>query len=294
MIENKFYTCKYDRAFKEVMLSKKNEELLKWFLEDILKVKIKEIEVQTIEMNNGNIHVRRKYADVMLKTNAGKIEIEINACSAPYVHPRNMAYISNIYSNHILVGEDYSEEVPIIQINFSYGLKDKEKIRTYKMRDESGLEYVKNFTIYEINMEYYKEIWDNKNEKEIEENKYYIMLDLEEKEIEKISKKDRMVEKYMEEIKRVNCDPEFQLYMTYEEDQRKIFNSRMKESEQIGLERGMKKGIQEGMQKGLAEGLEKGIEQEKVRNAKNFKELGTPIDVIAKATGLSTIEIEKL
>ena len=28
MIENKFYTYKYDRAFKEVMLSKKNEELL--------------------------------------------------------------------------------------------------------------------------------------------------------------------------------------------------------------------------------------------------------------------------
>ena len=89
----KFYTCKYDRVFKEVMLSKENEELLKWFLEDILKVKIENIEINTIEMNSGSINVKRKYVDVMLKTNVGKIEIEVNACNAPYVHPRNMTYI---------------------------------------------------------------------------------------------------------------------------------------------------------------------------------------------------------
>ena len=278
MIINKFYTCKYDRAFKEVMLSKKNEELLKWFLEDILKVKVESIEVQTIEMNSGNINVRRKYVDVMLKTNVGKIELEINACNENYVHPRNMAYISNIYSNHTLVGQDYSEDVPIIQINFSYGLKEKEKIRMYKMQDKSGKEYVKNLIIYEINMEYYKEIWDNKNEKEIDKNKYYIMLDLEENQLEEISKKDRMVENFMEELKKVNNNPEFQAYMTYEEDQEKIFNSRMKESERKGLERGLKKGIQ----------------QEKIEIAKNLKKDGIDINKIIEYTSLSKEEVEKL
>ena len=274
MVVNKFYTCKYDRPFKEVMLNKKNEDLLKWFLEDILKVKIERIEVQTIEMNNGNINVRRKYVDVMLKTNVGKIEIEINACNAPYVHPRNMAFISNIYSNHTLVGEDYSEEVPIIQINFSYGLKDTEKIRAYKMRDDSGKEYVKNFTIYEINMEYYKEMWDNGDKEEIDKNKYYIMLDLEENQLKKISKKDRMVESFMEELKKVNSNPEFQAFMTYEEDQAKIFNSRMKES--------------------YNNGIEQGIKQEKIQIVKNLKALGTPIEIIASATNFSIEEIEKI
>ena len=160
MTINKFYTCKYDRPFKEVILNKKNEDLLKWFLEDILKIKVKNIEINTIEMNTGNIHIKRKYADVILKTEVGKIEIEVNACNEEYVRPRNMAYISNIYTNHTLVGKDYSEEVPIIQINFSYGLKNNEKIRVYKIQDDSRKEYVKNFTIYEINMEYYKKIWD--------------------------------------------------------------------------------------------------------------------------------------
>lgn len=275
---SKFYTCKYDRVFKEVMLSKENEELLKWFLEDILKVSIKSIEVNTIEMNNGNINVKRKYVDVMLKTNVGKIEIEVNACNESYVHPRNMAYISNIYSNHILVGCDYSEEIPIIQINFSYGLKDNEKLRVYKMKDESGKEYIKNLTIYEINMEYYKKIWDNGDEEEIKKNKYYIMLDLEKEELEKISKKDKVVERYMTKIVRVNGNPEFQAFMTYEEDQEKIFNTRMKES--------MKRGLEQGIEQGKREGI--------FETAKNLKKLGITTEDIMKATGLSLEEVVKL
>ena len=278
MTNTKFYTCKYDRPFKEIMLNKKNEELLKWFLEDILKVKVDSIDIHTIEMNEGNIHVKRKYADVILKTDVGKIEIEVNACNENYVHPRNMAYISNIYSNHTLVGRDYSEDTPIIQINFSYGLKDKEKVRVYKVQDDSRKEYIKNFTIYEINMEYYKEIWDNGNEEEILKNKYYIMLDLDEIELKKISKKDRMVERYMEEIVKVNSDPEFQAFMTYEEDQEKIFNSRMKAS----------------MQKGLEQGLEQGIEQGIVEVAMYLKKMGMSTEDIAKATSLSIEKIEKL
>ncbi len=37
-----------------------------------------------------------------------------------------------------------------------------------------------------------------------------------------------------------------------------------------------------------------GKAEEKIELATNFKNLGTPIDVIAKATGLSRDEIEKL
>ena len=294
MAIQKFYTCRYDRPFKEVILSKKNEELLKWFLEDILKVKIKSIEVNTIEMNNGNINVRRKYVDVMLKTNVGKIELEVNACCADYVHPRNMAYITNIYSNHTLAGRDYTEEVPIIQINFSYGLKDEEKIRKYKLQDRSGKEYVKNFTIYEINMEYYKEIWHNGDIEEIEKNKYYIMLDLEEKELIKISKKDKVVERYMEELVKVNSNPEFQAFMTYEEDQEKILNSRIKEGMKKGLEKGIQQGIKQGIKQGIEQGFEKGKKEGIIEVVKNFKEMGISIDDIKKATGLSMEEIEKL
>ena len=42
------------------------------------------------------------------------------------------------------------------------------------------------------------------------------------------------------------------------------------------------------------EGVEKGIEQNKVETAKNFKNLGVAVEVIAQATGLSVEEVEKL
>ena len=298
MKTNKFYTCKYDRPFKEIMLKKENEDLLKWFLEDILEVKIENIQIKTVEMNNGNIHIKRKYADIVLEANAGKIEIEINAWNEDYVKPRNMAYLCNIYTNHTMVGESYNEDVPIIQINFSYGLKDREKKRVYRVQDDSGKVFVENFQIYEINMDYYKKIWDNGNEKEIKKNRYYIMLDLDELELRKISKEDKVVERYMDEIVRVNSNPAFQEFMSVEEDQRKIQNSRMRAAEKAATERGMKRGMKQGMkqgiEKGIEKGIEQGIEQGILQTAKNFKGLGISIEDIMKATGLSKEEVEGL
>ena len=55
--------------------------------------------------------------------------------------------------------------------------KEKEK-RKYMIRDEEGERFVKNFKIYEINMDYYSNVWYSKNEEEIEKKKYMIMLDL--------------------------------------------------------------------------------------------------------------------
>lgn len=288
-VKEKFYTCRYDRPFKEIMLKKENEDILKLFLEDILKVKISTIEIKSIERNSGNLNVKRKYLDVLLKTNAGKLQIEVNACSRPYVRPRNMAYISDIYASHTLVGESYTEDTNIIQINFTYGLKDDKKIRVYKVRDEEGKEFVRNLLIYEINMEYYKKIWDNGSKKEIEENKYYIMLDLEIEDLKKITK-DKVVEKYMDNIEKLNVDIEFREYMTHEEDLRKIQNSLRREA----IEEGIKEGLEKGIKQGIEKGIEQGVYQRTIELVKKFKEIGTPIEDISKATSLSVKEIEKI
>ena len=46
MIETKpFYTCKYDKAFKEIMMKEENFNILKKVLETILKVRIQEIKL---------------------------------------------------------------------------------------------------------------------------------------------------------------------------------------------------------------------------------------------------------
>ena len=49
-----------------------------------------------------------------------------------------------------------------------------------------------------------------------------------------------------------------------------------------------------GLKKGLKKGLEQGALEEKLMNAKAMKVLGLPLGTIAKVTGMSVEDIEKL
>ncbi|MDR2657678.1 MAG: hypothetical protein LBB86_07625 [Oscillospiraceae bacterium] len=51
---------------------------------------------------------------------------------------------------------------------------------------------------------------------------------------------------------------------------------------------------QEGLQKGLQEGLQEGLQKGCIETAKNLIALGSSIDYIAKATGLSIEQLAQL
>ena len=149
-------------------------------------------------------------------------------------------------------------------------------IREYKIRDENNNEFIKNFIIYDINMEKVKDIWYSKSKKEIENNKYLIMLDLDLEELDELSKisKDRRVNKYMDEVKRVNEDPEFREFISAEEDNRKIENSIKKELRESGIKEGQR--------------------EEKIEIAKNMLSKNMDIKLISEITGLMEDEIKSL
>ena len=277
----KFYTCKYDKPFKEIMLNEKNKDILKKLLETILKQEIKYINIKNVELSVKGMDVKRKSVDVYLESLNKKIEIEVNTSLESYIHPRNMSYISNIYSSHTLRNDSYDEKTDIIQINLNYNQKNKRIYNEYMMRDLYGDVYVKNLKIIELNMEKYKEMWYHGSEKEKEENKFLIMLDLNEEELKKI-KGDKVVSKYMKEINKLNNDSEFVEYMSAEEDARKIYNSRMYDARE------------KGFKQGYDEGIEKGIEQNKIEIAKNLLNNNVDINVISLSTGLSQEEIKNL
>ena len=139
--------------------------------------------------------------------------------------------------------------------------------------------------IYELNMDYYKKIWYDKNEKEIEKNKYLVMLDLDKEELKKMPK-DKIVDKYITNVTIVNDDPEFQEYMSKEEDERKIKNSLLTEAK----EEGFNEGISEGIKKGINTGKE-----DKARKITiNLLKTNMNIKEISKITGLSISCINKL
>ena len=267
-------------------MNEKNKDLLIYLLEGISKVKIKEVEYLNLEQNVDNILIKRKHFDLNLKTDIGRIQVEVNASDLGYVRPRNMSYLCDTYSHYVLKEQNYREDVKIIQINFSYGLKDEKALRIYYVQDEDKKKYVGNFIIYEINMEKYLSFWYTRDVQEIEENKEIIMLDLSLEELETLSKKDRMVAKYMEEIKRVNEDPDFHVFMSAEEDNRKIENSIREEM--------IEKGLKEGLERGLKEGLEQGQQREKEKIVLSMLNEGLEVSLIARCTKLDVSEVEKM
>ena len=102
------------------------------------------------------------------------------------------------------------------------------------------------------------------------------MLDLDLEELDELSKisKDRRVNKYMNEVKRVNEDPEFREFISAEEDNRKIENS-------------IKKELRE-------DGIKEGQRERNIEIAKNMLNDGVPIESISKYTGLIEKEIDAL
>ena len=277
-----FYTCRNDRAFKEVFLNPNNSDLLKALLEFILKIKIDKLEIKKTELLSGNVNIKDKRVDAIVHTGNKKIEIEINSQNKDYLHTRSTAYICNIYQSNASVGDTYNEDTDIIQVNLTWGLgRNNEEMKIYKIMNEKGELYVKNFIIYEINMDYYDKIWYSKNEEEIKKNQYMIMLDLDKKELKNMPK-DKIVDKYITNVTIVNNDPEFQKYMSEEEDKKKIQNSLLSEAKE--------EGISQGISQGYTSGINDGIKQ----TAKNLLSMNMPIEDISKATGLSIEEINKL
>jgi len=278
----KFYTCRYDRAFKEVFMKEENKDILSKLLESILKVKIEKIEFLNLERNVDNINIKRKHLDLYLETNIGKIQVEVNSSNHKYIRPRNFSYLCDIYSHNVLVGESYKEDKLIIQINFNYGVSSESNIEKYMLKSDTNKTYIENFIIYEINMEKYKEIWYNRDEKKIEENKYIIMLDLLPEELKNLSKRNRMVLKYMSELERVNESPKFREFMSAEEDNRKIENSLREEYREEGLAEGREQGIKEG------------IKESSISIAKKMLQKNMDLNLISEVTELPIEELEKL
>ena len=290
----KFYSCRYDKTFKEVFLNSKNEDLLESLLEDILKVKIEIKKILPTELITGNNIIKSKRVDALILATNKKIEIEINASINEYVYIRNTAYICNIYSTNALVGDSYNKDIDIIQINLTWGLDYEESKREFRISDKNGNVYVKNLLIMEINMEYYKKIWYSKDEKKIKENELLVMLDLNEGELKKMPKSDKISEKYVESVTILNNDPFFQEYMSHEEDQRKMQNSLIKKAEDSGYKKGIKLGEEKGKEEGLKLGEEKGKEQEKIKMIEKMLNEEIDINTISKVANLPIEKINEI
>ena len=275
----KFYTCKSDIAFKEIFGNSKNKNLLIWLLERILQVSIKELTYLNVERNNNDLVTKRKRLDILVETSVGRINIEMNAKNPDYLHARNFCYLSNIYNKNTSISEDYNEDILTIQINFTYDIKNDNKIlRIYKVQDDEQKCYIKNFEIYEYNMDIIMNFWYSLDIEKVTEYSHLIMLDLEKNSLKELVKYDGKVDEYMEKITKLNTDANFWEVFTPEEDERYIRNTIKRESEK----------------KGEKIGTLKGKKIEKIAIAKNMLAKNLDLNLIMDVTNLYKQEIMNL
>ena len=131
-------------------------------------------------------------------------------------------------------------------------------------------------------MEKLIKMWYNGNQ-EVLKYKEVIMLGLEGKGLEEISKGDEMMEKFKENVEKLNEDEELEFLLTEEEDYEKLKNTLLGEARDQGLAKGLAEGE--------ALGFEKGEKNKAIEIAKNLLDLNININDIVKATGLSKEEV---
>ena len=268
-IEKKFYTAKYDAVFKAVFCNPNNRDLLKWIIEKCLNRNIEIIKVESPEIIKNNIYVKNKTLDVLVKTEKELLNIELNSGYYSSLHRRNAGYIFSKYSEETKVGEDYLKMKNHIQINFSINLpKRYPLLGIYKLNDlKTEIEFIDNLTIYEFNVDKIKERCYNEDNKEYN---FIAILNSNNRELEKLCKGDKYMEKFKEEVERLNEDSTFTGFLSAEEDAKKVHNTL------------------------IGEAREEGFEEAIIKTTKNMLNKNMDITIISEITGLTKSQIENL
>ena len=272
-----FYKIRRDLVFKTIFGNKKNWDLLKILIEEVIHEEVEIERILLTELNNDKVRIRRKVLDVVVKTRHDKINIEINSSNYNYFKRRNAAFVFKLYSDSIDTGESYNDMDRIIQINLSVEQKDAPHfplIGEYTLHDKKlNKDYIDNFKIYEINItEMARLCYNGKKEMCL-----LGMLDMSQKELENING-DKHMAKLKNEAIKVNNDDEI-IKLLSDEDEERLYINTLKE---IGKEEGIK------------EGIEKGIATNTIEMVKKMLQENIDISTISRVSGLSKEEIEDI
>ena len=196
---------------------------------------------------------------------------------------------ANLYSRSVDISEDYNKVRKCIQLNLTSGKKGIDLRSEYALLKRNVLEeevFSENFKIYEINVDLLKEAYYNNNVEIVNKYKPVIMLTLDREELEEFSVGDERIMEYKKRVEKLNSDPEFMVFMSREEDQRKTENTlRNIVNEQSQELKEQTQRIEKQTQE---------LSNIKVDTARKLKEKNVDIKIISETTGLSIEEIQAL
>lgn len=270
----KRYNLKNDVIFKTFFSRKGNEEFLIDFLNALLKIEIKSIEIRE-EVNLEKLAESEKGGrlDLQAKLNDGIIvNIELQIKNQNNMENRTLLYGAKTISREVQRGTNYKDIKQLIMINIlNYELLgfDEYISETVTVLDKHReYEIIKGEKWYFIELPKFRKAHPDMNEKI---NQWLAFIDDYDKGvIEMVEKKNKTLEKARIEMN----------YLTGDEEVRRIAELREK--------------WEMDWNSGMADAREEGIKQEKIEIAKKLIKLGMSIEKIKEVTNLSKEEIESL
>ena len=282
-----------DFMFKNVFGSYGNEDILKAFLETILKTQIKEIQIQNGELPKSSKENKLGILDIRAKINNGTtVNIELQMNNEFNLGERLSYYSSKLYSSTLREKENYSnadKTIVIALINFSYYKRPEFHMLAHMKFEENTNE---EELVEEKNLIEKDELLTDKLEIHIIDMKRYLkkkdakgdladwlnlILGKEDK-IKMAVKKNKEIKKANDEVERLSQTKEMQELYWLEEKARFDENTRQTNAYNNGMETG----------------IEKGKKEKQIEIAKKMLSKNIPIDTIIEITNLSYSEIENL
>ena len=250
----KFYKGRSDIVFKSIFLKESNRDMLERLIEEAINKKVKVLEVKASELPKGSVYERGKVLDVLVDSDDGEINIEVNSYSNKYLHRRNASYIFSRYSSAVSRAGSFKDMKNYIQINLTYKENnDNLKMKSiYKLLEVSDYEeYIDNLTIYEFNLSKIKEAWYNGDRS----HNIMALLDADDCELDTMSEGDEIMDRFKDEVKNINRGLGDVQFMDPDKDAEMIFNTILDSEKEIAQKEGREKGLKEGREEGREEGI---------------------------------------
>lgn len=272
---------KNDFVFKLLFGDEKNKDLLIELLNAILKIphdELEEIELINTELLREFAEDRKGILDVRAKTKNGEhIDIEIQVLYTQYMAERTLFYWSKMYNGQIKSGDTYDKLEKCITINIvDFNCIEINKLHTsfHITEDETNQKLTDVLEIHYLEL---PKLFDDRVPKDEDEPivQWMMFLQARNKEAFKmLAEKNEKIKKAYNILEVISKDDKARA--TYESREAELHDqmTRLKSAKE--------------------EGIKEGSKETTIKNAKNFLIMGLDIDMVAKGTGLSVEEVQKI
>ncbi len=296
----------FDYVFCNIFNNMDNIIILENFLACYLEVPLSKIRghVEILSRNLIIEHKREanKQIDLLVDIDGEKVNIELQNKRSDGIINRNVVFASKVHAGQLKINNEkgkkdseskYAGIKRTLQINLMRG-RDKKKVKeSYFLTNEEGEILTKKLQIDLVNMEKAKELCYTKEETKLARWCRVILATTKEEFEEALGEDlmEREAKDLLEEkVEQYSRDEEvIEMYSEYARAELET-ESVLEEAK----EQAIKQGREEGIEEGIKQGIEQGEHSKQLEIANKMLEEKMDKNIIARITGLSLQEIEKL